>query len=37
MVYPGSEDPAVAGIVHVSDKPEVLRFDLTIPDPQHDP
>ena len=34
--YPGSEDPAAAGIVHVSDKSEVLRFDLTIPDPQHD-
>jgi hypothetical protein len=34
--YPGSEDPAVAGIVHVSDKPEALRFDLTLPEQQHD-
>jgi hypothetical protein len=34
--YPGSEDPAAAALVHVSDKPEILRFDLTVPDPQHD-
>jgi 5-hydroxyisourate hydrolase-like protein (transthyretin family) len=34
--YPGVEDPAAAGIVHISDKPEVLRFDLTLPDAQHD-
>jgi hypothetical protein len=34
--YPGLEDPAGAGIVHVSDKPEVLRFDLTLPDRQHE-
>lgn len=34
--YPGLEDPAAAGIVHVSDRPEVLRFDLTLPDPQHE-
>ena len=34
--YPGSEDPAAAGIVQVSDKPEALRRDLTLPDPQHD-
>jgi hypothetical protein len=34
--YPGSEDPAAAAIVQVSDKAEVLRFDLTVPDRQHD-
>ena len=34
--YPGLEDPAGAGIVHVSDKPEVLRFDLTLPERQHE-
>jgi hypothetical protein len=34
--YPGSEDPGSAGIVRISDKPEVLRFDLTVPDAQHD-
>jgi hypothetical protein len=34
--YPGTEDPATAGILHVSDKAEVLRFDLTLPVPQHD-
>jgi len=34
--YPGTEDPAGAGIVHVSEKPEALRFDLTLPEPQHD-
>jgi hypothetical protein len=34
--YPGTEDPAAAGILHVSDKAEVLRFDLTLPLPQHD-
>jgi hypothetical protein len=34
--YPGSEDPGAAGIVHVADKPESLRFDLTAPEPQHD-
>jgi hypothetical protein len=33
--YPGTEHPAAAGIVHVSDKPETQRFDLTLPDPQH--
>ena len=34
--YPGTENPAVAGIVHVSDKAEVLRFDLSLPAPQHE-
>lgn len=34
--YPGTEDPATAGIVHVSDRPEVLQFDLRLPGPQHD-
>jgi hypothetical protein len=34
--YPGTEDPATAGILHVSEKAEVLRFDLTLPVPQHD-
>ena len=34
--YPGVEDPAAAGIVHVSDRPEALRFDLTLPDTQRD-
>jgi hypothetical protein len=34
--YPGTEDPAAAGIVHLSDRPEALRFDLTLPEPQHD-
>ena len=34
--YPGTEDPAAAGILHVSEKAEVLRFDLTLPDPQRD-
>jgi hypothetical protein len=34
--YPGTEDPAVAGILHVADRAEVLRFDLTLPAPQHE-
>jgi Carboxypeptidase regulatory-like domain len=34
--YPGTEDPATAGILYISDKAEVLRFDLTLPVPQHD-
>jgi hypothetical protein len=34
--YPGVEDPSTAGILHVSDRPEALRFDLTVPAPQHD-
>jgi hypothetical protein len=34
--YPGAEDLAAAALVHVSDKPEILRFDLTAPDAQHD-
>jgi hypothetical protein len=34
--YPGLEDPAAAGIVHVSEKPEVLRYDLTLPDRQRE-
>ena len=34
--YPGTEDPAAAGIVHLSDKPEALTFDLVLPDAQHD-
>jgi hypothetical protein len=35
-LYPGVEDPGSAGIVHISDKPEVVRFDLTLPDAQHE-
>jgi hypothetical protein len=34
--YPGAEDPARAVILHVSDRPEVQRFDLTLPEAQHD-
>jgi hypothetical protein len=34
--HPGTENPAAATIVNVADKPEVQRFDLTLPDPQHD-
>jgi hypothetical protein len=34
--YPGTENPAVAGIVHVSDKAEILRFDVSLPAPQHE-
>jgi hypothetical protein len=34
--YPGSEDTAAAALVHVSEKPGTLRFDLTVPDAQHD-
>ena len=30
--YPGTEDPGAAGNVHVSDRPETLRFDLVLPD-----
>jgi hypothetical protein len=29
--FPGTEDPSKAGILHVSDKPETQRFDLTVP------
>lgn len=32
--YPGTEDPGAAGIVHISDRPETVEFDLTLPDPQ---
>jgi len=34
--YPGAEDPTKAGILHVSDRPEAQRFDLMLPDAQHD-
>ena len=34
--YPGTEDPGAAGLVHVSEKPEALTFDLVLPDAQHD-
>jgi hypothetical protein len=34
--YPGAEDPAKAGFLHVSDRPEAQRFDLTLPEAQHD-
>ena len=34
--HPGTENPTGATIVHVSDKPELQRFDLTLPGPQHD-
>jgi hypothetical protein len=34
--YPGTEDPTTAGILHVSEKAESLRFDLTLPVAQHD-
>jgi hypothetical protein len=34
--HPGTEDPARAGVVLVSDTPGVLRFDLTLPDPQRE-
>src|SRR5205807_1923672 len=34
--YPGAEDPALAGILHVSDRPEVQRFDLTLPAKLHE-
>jgi hypothetical protein len=34
--HPGTGDPARAGIVLVSDTPGVLRFDLTLPDPQRE-
>lgn len=34
--HPGTEDPAMAGVVLVSANPGVLRFDLTLPDPQRE-
>lgn len=34
--YPGVEDPASAAILHVSDRPEIQRFDLPLPVAQHD-
>lgn len=34
--YPGAEDPGRAAILHVSDRPEVQRFDFTLPGAQHD-
>jgi hypothetical protein len=34
--HPGTEDPARAGVVLISDNPGVLRFDLTLPDPQRE-
>ncbi len=34
--YPGTEDPGASGRVHVSDRPESLRFDLVLPEAQHD-
>lgn len=34
--YPGVEDPAAAGTVHVPDRPAVLRFDLTLPEAQQE-
>src|SRR4029077_16341951 len=34
--YPGTEDPTTAGILHLSEKAEVQRFDLSLPIPQHD-
>jgi hypothetical protein len=34
--YPGTEDPAAAAILHVSDRVEAQRMDLMLPDAQHD-
>jgi hypothetical protein len=34
--YPGTENPALAGIVHVSDRPGSQSFDLTLPAIQHE-
>jgi hypothetical protein len=34
--YPGTEDPSLAGILHVSDRPESQSFDLTVPHPQQE-
>ena len=34
--YPGTEDPGASGKVHVSDRPETLRFDLVLPEAQRD-
>jgi 5-hydroxyisourate hydrolase-like protein (transthyretin family) len=31
--YPGTEDPGAAGMVHISDRPEALQLNLTLPNP----